>query len=146
MPSLLAAIGSANGHGLIDIRCSAMPPDLIPKSNNRALPFSLGFVSALLDLFCSALLAAAQSGTHVPYFSPWLTLSNATVLCAKIDLGLCAYPLLPVPWKHFYRFVSIHDGYFRDNSLARGRGRGFYAYSNEGRVFCSLPRCILPFR
>ncbi len=95
-----------------------MPPDLIPNLNNRAMPFS--FVAVLLDLFCSALLAAVQSGTLVPCHSPWLSHSNATGLCAKSDLGLCAYPPLPVPWKRLSIFAGIHDGYFKENSLARG--------------------------
>ena len=97
-----------------------MSPDLIPNKSSKVQPFLVCALLFILDHFCTALLAAVQYGTLVPHLSPWLFLAMLPFCAPKSVWGLCAYPLLPVPWKRFYRFVGIHDGYFRDNTLARG--------------------------
>ena len=81
-PPLLAAMSSANGGVLGDPRDLVMPPVLKPNIRVGLNPlFCVHF--AFLGPFCSALLAAAQSGTLVPYHSPWLFM---LLFCAQKSL------------------------------------------------------------
>ena len=79
----------------------------------------------------------------MPYFSPRLILSNATVLCAKKTIWGCVLiPYYPCHGNVLLQLVGIYDGYFKENSLARWRGWGFYAYSNKNKCYCKLPRAF----
>ncbi len=101
-PPLLAAMSSANGGVLGDPRDLVMPPVLKPNIRVGLNPlFCVHF--AFLGPFCSALLAAALSGTLVPNFSLWLTLSNATVLCAKQRFGVVCLSPITLAMETFYK-------------------------------------------